>query len=431
MRALIRRYYRDLTRGLLFRPLLLTLLHGALALAVVLIDQRLPGDFFEGSVETARAVLTTIAGASFTAISITFTITIVTLQLVSGQFTPRALRGFLGRPWVQLVAGQFMGLVLYCLVSLGLMPDAGQDVHYGLPGTTAVVLSVLALLSLIVFIDRIARAIQVSNIVADLAATTRAALERHYRVVEDPADGVRPALDEAWPTIAAERDGVVQSIDLDALCALAEKTGAGLRLAVQPGDFVIAGEPLARVERGARADLEAVDGVAALRGAVALKSQRDLKMDPAFGVRQLADIAVRALSPGINDPSTADHVLHWLSALFCPLLAEPRPTYRRRAAGEGVVEMPLRTIEHLLREAFEEVVVYGADNPRIARGLARTVERLARVCHPDHRPAIERLRAAQQAMCDRLPDGLLERGQPNGEGGLPCDVPSSASPSSA
>jgi len=410
MRAIIQRHYRDLVNGLLFRPVLLTLAHGLLAVGVVTFDHHIDLALLPGSISTARAVLTTIAGSSFTAVSIAFTVTIVTLQLVSGQFTPRALRGFLGQPGVQRVAGDFMGLVLYCLIALGLMPDVGGSGDYSLPMTVGIALAIVALFVLLIFIDRIARAIQVSNIVADLAANTRQAFDRHYAVDGPGAGEPRSETDADWPTLCAGESGVVQSVDIAGLTRVAERTGVALRLAVQPGDFVIAGEPVARLERGRIADLEPAGGADVVRRAVVCRAQRDMQMDPAFGVRQLADIAVRALSPGINDPSTADHCLHWLSALFCPLLAEPRPTVRRWAAGDGVVEMPLRPMHDLLQVALEEIALYGTDNPRMRRGIQRTLDRLDRACHPSHRAALEALRARlHDGECDGSKAAVLEQ----------------------
>ncbi len=424
MRAFIRRHYRDLVNGLLFRPILITVLHAALAVLVVVISRHLEEPLFSRSADTTRAILTTIAGSSFTAVSIAFTVTIVTLQLVSDQFTPRALRGFLGRPWVQLVAGCFVGLVLYCLVALGMMRDGSEGGDHGLLAMVAVVLAIVALFVLLVFIHRISQSIQVSNIIADLVAETRTALDRHYAADDRAADGPRPEDDDGWPRVDAEEAGVVQSIDLDALLDLAADADVALRLAVQPGDFVLAGQALARFERGAPAGLEPHGGVAALRRAIVRQSQRDLSMDPAFGVRQLADIAARALSPGVNDPSTADHCLHWMTAIFAEVMARPRPTHRRLAAESGVVEVPLRPVARLLRTAFEEVAVYSADNPRMRRAVRRTLERLDGVTHPTHRPALAGIRRAIEASLDPPRDQGLDSGLEEGEDHprrTPCD----------
>lgn len=410
MRAFIRRHYRDLVNGLLFRPILITTLHAALAVLVVIVSRQLEEPLFSRSADTTRAILTTIAGSSFTAVSIAFTVTIVTLQLVSSQFTPRALRGFLGRPWVQLVAGHFVGLVLYCLVALGLMTDGSGE--HGLLAIVAVVLAVVALFVLLVFIHRISRSIQVSNIIADLVDETRRALDRHFAKDDRADDGPRPDEDDGWPRIEVDKAGVVQSVDLDALLRLCKESGVALRLAVQPGDFVLPGQPLARFERGGPADVK----IAAVREAVVRQSQRDIEQDPAFGVRQIADIAVRALSPGINDPSTADHCLHWLTAIFAEVLARPRPTFRRLAAGDGRVEMPLRPVERLLRTAFEEIALYSADNPRMRRAVRRSMTRLDDHAHPIHRPRLAALRRtierSLEGTRDRAIDERLEETNP-------------------
>lgn len=391
MQRLFLRHYRNLVQGLWFRPVLVTLLHGALAIAVVALDHGLVEPIvFKGSADTARAVLTTIAGSSFTAVSIAFTITIVTLQLVSDQFTPRALRGFLGRPLVQMVAGVFVGLVLYCLVVLGLMPDVTERDNYGLPVTVGVLLAIGALFLLLVFIHRISTSIHVSNIVADVARGTADALERHFAEGEPgPAESLE--VTEPIEVIVAERSGYVQSIDLDALAGIAERAGVTLRLAVQSGDFIVAGRPVAR-SSGPLSD-EARRRVV---GACVCQSQRDLHMDPAFGLRQLADIGAKALSPGINDPTTAVQCLRWMSAVLTPVVRAPRPPARRVAAGEGVVIMPLRGVAELLDESFEEIALYGAASPRICREVRAALDVLDEAVHADHRPALDALRRRVQ-----------------------------------
>ena len=298
-------------------PAIAAVLAAILAWALVRIDHAATGSvvdqvFFAGGPESARLILSTIAAAMLTFTGLVFTVTMLVLQLASSQFSPRVTRTFLRDRSNQLVLGIFVATFVYALLVLR---DVRSDGEVPFVPSIAVWWAFILLLgsvaAFVFYVDHMAHAMRASTIIASVAAETRAAIERCYPDPLTPGVAALGPLPEVSAVISApDLPGVLQSVDLDELDRIATESGTVLEVIVAIGEPVPGGAPLVRV-RG----IGPVDE-AEVTGALAIGRERTMHQDPAFGFRQLVDIAARALSPGTNDPTTAAQVVDQLHDLL-------------------------------------------------------------------------------------------------------------------
>ena len=318
---------------------------------------------FGGGVEGARGVLSTIAGSLITVTGVVFSVTVVALQLASSQFSPRVLGGFVADRVNQVVLGVFIGTFTYTLLVLRTIHSEGADRETFVPQvgvTLALVLLLASIGALIVFIDHAARSVQASVI-----------LERETRRTLARMEAVFPAA-----AVAAGSAGYLQSVDADALGELARAHGLTMRTELLVGGFALPGTKLASVWPAAAVD---DDVRAAVRGAFALGPERTPEQDVELGILALADIAVRALSPGINDPTTAMHAIDRLAELLAALAPRVAPTAERGADDRrgGHVVVRQTTFDRAAGLAFDQIRHYGVSNPAVARRLLGVLGELA------------------------------------------------------
>jgi len=338
---------------------------------------------FGGGVEGARGVLSTIAGSLITVTGVVFSVTVVALQLASSQFSPRVLGGFVADRVNQVVLGVFIGTFTYTLLVLRTIHSEGADRETFVPQvgvTLALVLLLASIGALIVFIDHAARSVQASVILERETRRTLARMEAVFparRAAAAPAGADRPvAAAGAAAAVAAGSAGYLQSVDADALGELARAHGLTMRTELLVGGFALPGTKLASVWPAAAVD---DDVRAAVRGAFALGPERTPEQDVELGILALADIAVRALSPGINDPTTAMHAIDRLAELLAALAPRVAPTAERGAddrRGAHVVGRQT-TFDRAAGLAFDQIRHYGVSNPAVARRLLGVLGELA------------------------------------------------------
>lgn len=380
---------------------------GALALSTVTIwlDEHwideVPGGF-SGGPDNARDVLSTISSSMITFTALVFSITIVVLQLTSSQFSPRVLRTFLRDRSTQVSLGVFVATFTYSLLVLRAVRS---DEDAFVPSLSVALAFAFVLVSLAVFvhyIHHIARAIQVSSIIASVAAETRATIDRMH---PDGAAHIGAARPDRPPTrtIASPHEpGVVLGYDDDGLIALARQARCALVLIPAVGDFVPEGAPLFHVHGDADGRLD--DG--AVAACVALGRERTMNQDVAFGFRQLVDIAERALSPAINDPTTAVQCLDHLHDFLRRLVVREFPTgCYLDPDGELRLAVPAARWDDYVSLAFDEVRQYGHSSVQVARRLRATVDDLLTIAPLERRRALEReQRLLQLSVARSFPD---------------------------
>lgn len=341
---------------------------------------------FSGGVTEANTILSTIAGSLITVAGLAFSITIVVLQLVSSQYTPRALRGFLQDRVTQTVAGGFFAIFAYSLIVLATV-RAPSPVDAGflpvLSITIAIGLGFLGLALLLIFVHHTGRVIQVSDIAARLTMQTMQAIDQlPYAEWDSEAfqgekvsHRIQTWHTEEEPTrIRATQPGYVQRIELAHLIRSHLFTGVHLRLLVCPGDFVTEETLIAEMWPAQAVNEERRKTI---HKNIIIERERDISQDVRFGVRQLADIALRALSPAINDPTTGVLCIKYLQAVFEHLVDRSPQMGSYRFVGEaGGLEIRQPAFQEYL-EVFPEVGHYAGGNVRIIETLLTATARVA------------------------------------------------------
>ena len=340
----------------------------------------LPSWMTFGNADAARQILTTLAAAVITVVGIVFSITIVTLTLASTQFGPRMLRNFIRDRGTQFTLGTFVATFVYAtLVLISIGPAGGKDFVPHLSITIAFGLVTLSMALLIYFIHHIAVSIQLPQVIASIAKDLSRAIDAEssdHRVSLESGPSVPELLrrmTESGGTVPAPESGYLQFIQHDTLIALAAEKGAVIRLLHRPGHFVVRGHPLATVWPPNAA--EAVSQ--ALRVAHITGSNRTLAQDLAFAVDQLVEIAIRALSPAVNDTFTALTCIDWLSDSMCKVTTQWRPLRVHRDV-HGYVRVITAHVsyERLIGRAFEKIRQAGHGMPAV---LIRQLEALSKI----------------------------------------------------
>jgi uncharacterized membrane protein len=360
----------------------------------------LPSWLIFGTADASRQILTALAAAVITVIGVVFSITIVTLTLASTQFGPRILRNFIRDRGTQVTLGTFVATFVYTalvLISIGPGSD-GRDFVPHLSITVAVALVTISMGVLIYFINHIATSIQLPNVIASIAADLSRAIDRESGALEPPvADGpavaeLRRQLEDGGAVVPAPASGYLQFIRQGTLVRIASEESAVIQLLSRPGHFVVRGRPMARVWPA-----EAADAVEReLRRAHVTGPSRTLAQDLALSVDQLVEIAIRALSPAVNDTFTALTCIDWLGEGLCKATSQwhPAGVQRDREGHVRVIAAPM-TYTRLVERAFEKIRQAGRGMPAV---MIRQLDALRRIM--DHTTGSEQreLLLAQAAM---------------------------------
>ncbi|HUG00505.1 MAG TPA: DUF2254 domain-containing protein [Longimicrobiales bacterium] len=402
-RAALLKSWEDVRSSYWFIPTIMALGAILLSIVAVYVDSTIGSDWlgavpwlYENRPAGARDLLSTIAGSMITVAGVTFSITIAAVAYAASQFGPRLLTNFMGDRGNQVTLGVFISTFLYCLLVLRTIRDPSEvSARVALDATVAaaetafvphtailvgLALAVLSVGVLIYFIHHVPQSIHVSNVIAavgrdliegidglfpeEVGEDARAAARSREPGRAGAGPDARPrdlSPDPAPPDAVAVRaraTGYVQRLDVGGPAEIAEEHGLVVRLVLRPGDFARDGQPLAYAWPASRVTEEVVER---LRGAFALGIKRTHAQDVVFLVHELAEIAARALSPGVNDPFTAAACIDWLSAAGAALAARVAPDWKRvDASGEvRVMARPLDFAD-FLGEGFGRIQPYVA-----------------------------------------------------------------------
>jgi uncharacterized membrane protein len=339
------------------------------------------GWFFANDPGAAQAVLSAIAGSMMSVVSIVYSVLVVALSLASVQFSPRILGSFIRDRVSQRTLGFFIGTFIYCLLVLRAMSSAPPWVP-----TWATAFGLLLGLGcigfLIYFIHHIATNIQVANIVDRIATEAHAVIDDVYPSgTETVSAGPASASARA---VVATRSGYLQLVDHQGLADIARAYGCVIHVSVEPGDFVDVGDELARV---CGAELPTASAVRCT-GAFDLGSTRTMQQDVAFGLRQLVDIALKAISPAVNDPSTATICIDRLGSLLAHV-ARRHPGVRVLRDGETVrVVAPQPSFVDLVDLAFNQLRQYGRGDLAVSIRMLHALGVSSRLCQSAERDCL-------------------------------------------
>jgi uncharacterized membrane protein len=383
MSALVER----LKSSLFFIPMIAVFFAAALGFVSLAVDRHIGSAMaglpigFTSTVESARTLLGVIAGATISFAGIAFSVSLLIIQLASSQYSPRVVHTLFRDPFNKRVMALVVGTFTYCVVVLRSVRSAldpgGDPVIPNLSVAVAVVLGIVTILAIVAFINHSAPAMDVSEI---LQRIRREATEQ-IRAEWTPADlttdrrSVPDAIAAASSTvIRADRSGWVQQIDIDALLAcmpdgvtLTVETYAG-RFAIERTRFCSVSPPISDEER------DTIEQ--AVLAAVSIGDTRTMQQDVSYGLRQLVDVAVKALSPGINDPTTAQDAIFHAAAVLSELLRHDPPAAVRTKGDRTIVMAEQPTHEELIHLAFDETRRASTAHPTVCEYLLVSIASL-------------------------------------------------------
>jgi uncharacterized membrane protein len=371
--------------SLFFVPMLAVLGAAVLAPATLALDRWLTDQAVDlpiglaSTVESARAVLTTIAGATIAFAGVAFSVALLVAQRTATQFSPRVAQAVFRDPFDRRVIALVVGTFTYCVMVLRSVRSSieagGDPVIPDASVTLATVLGIAAILGTVAFINHSAHTMDISEV---LARVRRQAVERIHAEWhlpgEDPApDGDAPELPAPTAAVRFDRSGWVQDVDVDAMVRCVP-SGETMRLETHAGRYAVEGTVLCTIPPALDGHEGLHDGV---RSAVAIGTTRTLQQDVSYGLRQLADVALRALSPGVNDPTTAqDAIFHATDVLAELLRRDPPPATRRGEEGGWLIQAEQPDHADLVRLAFDETRRSAASQPAVCVYLLQALHLL-------------------------------------------------------
>lgn len=387
MRRLRRRALRDrLRESLLFLPALMLVVSVAVAIALAQVDHAYQGLelpwAFTFAPDTASTLLATIAGAMITTAGVVFSLLVVSLQLASGQFSPRVLRGFWRDRFGQVLVGLLLSTFAFCVLALARL-DPNAERAPALTVMFALLLTLASVVFIIVYLDRISRQQYVGRIMARVVEET---LQLVDELPYGPRVGMR--VGEAVPEpdvdvlgepliVRSPSGGWVQQISRRAVIAAAP-AGSVVRLETRVGGYLVRDAPLALIWP---CPAESAAVAALVHQAVVIGPARTMQQDIDFGLRQVNDIALRALSPAVNDMTTATEAVLRIGSIMRPLvLAELPDRSVRDTSGRTLLTPHDLSHDEYIAHAFDQVRLYAAGHPQVLVAIARTLRMLRGAC---------------------------------------------------
>jgi uncharacterized membrane protein len=376
--------------GFLVRPLVISIALGVLGAALSSLEEAMPalGTWVptllfpsRADPQVAQIVLSTIATSIMTVVSIVFAILLMTLTLASMQFSPRILLSFVKDRVTQWTLGIFLGTFTYCMAALPSARSLPRPFAPVVTVTCAMLLAVICVAWLIYFIHHISQAISVNHIVDRIARETEAVIDdvmsdgRRYAYTPEgvPFDG-----EQRQTNVVSELSGYIRYVDTQRLLELAKAFKIRIRILRRVGHFVPAGVPLFTVSPQDRLDS---DRAGELRSAFDIGPTRTMQQDVEFGVIQIVDIALKAISPAVNDPSTAITCIDQLGRISIRFMSRNAPVSLLCDPPHVVrVIVPWIAAEELLDTAFEQIRHYSASDIAVSLRLLRAFDDIASTC---------------------------------------------------
>jgi uncharacterized membrane protein len=350
---------------------------------------------------TAATFAAAIAAATLAFVAVVFATTLVAIQLAASQYSPRTVRIFIRSRVTRVTLGLFLATFVFSLFMLVNNRAAVASARQFAPVVSVAALLALTLATVfgfIAYLHGVVRLMRVQYLLEAIAAESRRAIEENFPPASAYIDAGAPRPDPAPRRLRyTGRAGVVSATDLHGLVELCRRKGCWLELTVGVGEYLTHGTPVALVHG---ADLAARD----VTRFFLIGGERTFTQDPAFGFRQLVDVAIRALSPAVNDPTTGVQAIDRLSDLLAITGNRPDPTgLRIDSAGTVRVKRKLRNFDALLVLALTEIIRYGADAPQVVRRLRGMLDELQDTLPAERHPAL----ASQRNLLDAAVSAAL------------------------
>lgn len=364
---------------------------------------------FQGTAGGARTLLSVVAGSVITVVAMIFSLTIVALQQASTQFTPRVIRNFIEHRGNRFVLGTYVATFTFSVLVLRQVRSETDIADRFMPSFSifiAILLVVFDLGLLVYFIHHTARSLQVSYVIEAIRTDLGRVIDSNFGEAHQAgsdlsfeqahADAVRVRSDEA-SVVRAARDGYLRTIDYD---AIERELPEGTELVVVPrrvGDYVFAGAPIAFTYGPSTGDEGTAERMA---DAFVIQQIWTTSDEPLFGIRQLADIALKALSPGINDPTTAEQVLDALGGVLVSLARRQLP-YPVESLHDGIVLIRrVHTLDDYVDECFGQIRRAARGTPHVLVHMLDVLAQVGDVCI--ERERLSRLRHHVQEIVSEI-----------------------------
>ncbi|MGC2240277.1 MAG: DUF2254 domain-containing protein [Acidimicrobiia bacterium] len=372
----IRAFGRTIRESLFLVPLVIIVLCGGLAFVTVYLDRDLGSEITRfpllvwSTVSGARTTVTAVAGATITVAAIVFSITSLSTQIAASQYSPRAVKGFFEDRFQQFVIGFTIGTFTFCLfvlAGLGTLETQVGGQIASLSVTLSILMGVFSVIAIVAYIDHSLRRMHIDSVIRGIAEQTLDTIRRDQRHSDMRKNEPRGGMPEGEShSVSAKRSGFVLEIDAERIAGILPPE-ANARVEVRRGEAVSAGDRLITVW----ADVGLSDELTRqIRSAMTMRRDRSISADPYFGLRLLVDIALKALSPGINDPTTAVDVLHQLKLPLRELLTRDQPNRVRVGPDQQRVFLAADpSMSDVIHASFAEIRIAGSEQVSVISTL--------------------------------------------------------------
>lgn len=375
----------ELGTSFLILPFRLTIRVIVLAIVTITLDNLLQEQYvhlpryIRMSAEDSKTILSTLAGGSITVVALVVSLMMVVLSLVSASFGPRIILNFVRRSTTQVAIGSFVAVFVYSLVTLATVFSGAKDRFAPIISTwTAVVMVLLATALLVVFVQDISSSVQIGNMLKDISKELDGAIARQRTLAQQAHSSERVDLDTTgWTSVVALETGYVQRIDFDALIEIARRNDCVIRLMHRAGSFANRDRPLVETSK----PLGAGD-LGLVRAAVVRGTFRTMEQDLEYAIAEYVEIALRAMSPAVNDPATAASCIDWIGDSLIALAAEPIGVSGFvDASGVLRVVVPPNSLRRVVAAAFNELRQAASTSPAVAIRMLTTIEKVVPSVH--------------------------------------------------
>ena len=381
----IRQLLDTISHRLLFVPIIGVLVAVGLSQVTLRVDDSL-GDVvmpnvLRTTVDSARAILSAIAGGLISSVTLLLSLMLVAVQLASSQFSPRTVRNWIGDRTQQVAIGIVLGTTVYCLLILRETRTFSQGAALtpNISVIVAVVLGIVSLIMVVRSVDHLTDRLRIGSVAAGIMNETVALIERSDEVSANENPRMAPVglptpaeRENAWPddafAVEAWTAGWVQQIDTETVLR-AVPEGSTIHVTVTVGAFTLPNAPMAWVWPVPE-DQE--DCLTKIQAGFAIGDGRTMQQDIGFGIVQMVDIALRALSPGVNDPNTANDLIVHIGVTMLSLWERPIAPHVREEDGRRLVRFDLDHSDYL-HAAFDPIRLYGSGDPSVASTMVRTL----------------------------------------------------------
>ncbi len=376
-----------------------------------------PSWLLTANANAAAALTATVATAMLTFLGVVFATTLVAIQLAGGQYSPRIVRVFVRSRLTHLTLGTFLATFVFALNGLVSVRDGDNPLVPAVTVSMVYLLLLATLAMFVTFLHGMAKMLRVQYLLNRVTDEGRAAILHAFPPTDTYVLAADPDIVRGASAVVSNGTdvGVLQSVDRAALVRLAGQRDAHVQLLVEVGEYLAVATPIARVHQGPSQEMTGED----VAGCFLLGGERTLIQDPGFVFRQLVDVAIRALSPAVNDPTTAVQAIDRMVDLLATVAerADPPGWY---LDGAGVARLRCRepSLGRLIDLSFIEVIRYGADSPQVVRRLNAAFDVLSGIVAPEAVARIDELRRVLDQTRQELMPSAFERvsGQPDRHG---------------